>query len=301
MGAKIRFSSVSAHRRACYRLGEVPNKFAAKYSSSPILLLTCTVDVHKRNLAVTVLGWTAGMRSYVIDYWRFEARKTGRPYEGGKVWEGADEPEYDCGELTSPVWGRLRELLEEKIYKADDGKKYRITFTLIDAGYANSTVADFCGQYSAGVYPILGRDRPGKNQKIKEFSEFTTQAGKLGYLVVVDHYKDRLAPVLRREWVEEAGTQNNYHFNAPTDLGDKQLKELTAETRKEKTDDKGRVTYFWDRPKGRDNELWDNLGYGHAAVEILAWALCIQHFELETIDWPQFWEYLEKEKLYFTE
>lgn len=37
-----------------------------------------------------------------------------------------------------------------------------------------------------------------------------------------------------------------------------------------------------------------------AAVEILAWAVCIQHFELETIDWPQFWDYIEREQLYFT-
>jgi len=41
------------------------------------------------------------------------------------------------------------------------------------------------------------------------------------------------------------------------------------------------------------------LVYGHAAVEILAWKICIEHFELETIDWRQFWEYVEQEKLYF--
>ena len=37
------------------------------------------------------------------------------------------------------------------------------------------------------------------------------------------------------------------------------------------------------------------------AVEIIAWAICIQHFELKTIDWPRFWEYLEDEKLYYTD
>ena len=142
---------------------------------------------------------------------------------------------------------------------------------------------------------------PAKNQTIKEFAEFTTQAGTVGYRILVDHYKDRLAPVLRREWEEGAGEQKKYHFNAPIDISDKQLKELTVETRRERKDEKGNVSYFWYRPGNARNELWDLLCYGHAAVEILAWAICIQHFELETVDWPTFWDYLENEKLYYSD
>lgn len=283
MGSKIRFTSVSAHRRAVYRLGTIPNKYAEEHSGSPILFLTCTVDVHKKNLAVSVMGWTRDAKCYVIDYWRFEV-------------EGNED---DCSETTSPVWGRLRELIEEKEYKADDGKRYKIALTLVDAGYSNDTVTTFCSDYAGGVYPILGRDRPAKNQTIKEFAEFTTTAGTTGYRILVDHYKDRLAPVLRREWVPENGQQKKYHFNAPVDINDKQLKELTVESRREKKDDRGVTTYYWHRPGNAPNELWDLLGYGHAGVEILAWGICIQHFELETIDWPTFWDYLEESKLYF--
>lgn len=281
MGSKVRFTQVSAHRRTVYRLGEIPNKYAIEYSGSPVLFLTCQVDVHKTNLAVSVKGWCRGSKPYLIDYWRFECE--------------------DAEDLNDPVWGRLRELIEEKRYTADDGKLYPITITLVDAGYVNDTVTTFCADYASGVYPILGRDRPAKNQKISEFAEFTTQSGTIGYRILVDHYKDRLAPVLRREWAEEAGEQKAYHFNAPVDITDKQLKELTVETRRERRDEKGIVTYIWYRPGNAANELWDLLVYGNAAVEILAWRLCIQHFELDTIDWPQFWEYVEKEKLYFTE
>ncbi len=279
MGAKVRFTSVSAHRRAVYRLGQIPNEYAARWSGSRILFLTCQVDVHLRNLAVVVMGWTRDLRSYVIDYWRFER----------------DGESDDCGELTSPVWGRLQELIEEKVYEADDGQQYRIALTLVDAGYANATVTTFCSDYESGVYPILGRDRPGKNQAIKEFSEFTTQSGTIGYKIVVDHYKDRLAPVLRREWIEERGEQRIQHFNAPVDISDKQLKELTVESRREKVDDNGNTAYYWHRPGNAPNELWDLLGYGHAAVEIFAWSICIQHFELEKIDWPAFWDFAEAE------
>jgi phage terminase large subunit GpA-like protein len=284
-GSKIRFTSVSAHRRAVYRLGSIPNEYAKKFSGSVILFLTCQVDVHKNNLAVSVMGWCRDAKSYVIDYWRFEVEKD----------------EDDCSEISSPVWGRLRELIEETSYTADDGKNYKIAITLVDAGYANDTVTTFCSDYSSGVYPILGRDRAAKNQTIKEFGEFTTQSGTVGYRILVDHYKDRLAPVLRRDWEEDAGTQKPYHFNAPVDISDKQLTELTVESRKERKDEKGIVTYFWHRPGNARNELWDLLVYGHAAVEIMAWSICIQKFELDTVDWSRFWDYVENDNLYYTE
>ena len=283
-GSRVRFASVSAHRRTCYTLGHIPNEHAKKFAGSPILFLTCVVDVHKKNLAVAVIGWTRDARNYLIDYWRFEA-------------EGNED---DCSELTSPVWQRLREVIEEKEYVADDGRMYRPILTFVDAGYANDTVTRFCSDYTSGVYPILGRDRPGKNQVIREFSEFKTQLQTTGYKIVVDHYKDRLAPILRREWIEDAGDQSSLHFNAPVDTTDAQLKELTVEVRREKVDERGGVSYEWHRPGNARNELWDLMCYAHAAVDVLAWAICIQHFELENIDWDQFWKYLEDNELYYS-
>lgn len=285
LGTKVRFTQVSGHRRSVYRLGQIPNEYALKHSGSVVLFLTCQVDVHKSNLAVSVMGWTRDMRCYVVDYWRFEVK--------------GDED--DCSELTSPVWGRLQKLIEETEYVSDDGKKYRLIVTLIDAGYANDTVTTFCSVYASGVYPILGRDRPAKNANIKEFTKFETQAGTVGYKIVVDHYKDRLSSVLRRDWVEEAGEQPTYHFNAPVDITDKQLKELTVESRREKKDPQtGVTTYFWYRPGNAANELWDLLGYGHAAVEILAYRVCIEYFGLETISWSKFWDYIEDGELYYS-
>ncbi len=284
MGSKIGFVQVSGHRRSAYRLGEIPNKYATTNSGSKILMLTCQVDVHKRFLAVSVKGWTKNACCYLVDYWHFETT----------------DQDDECPELSSPVWGRLRELIEEKKYTADDGTEYGIAITLIDAGYATDTVVSFCSDYASGVYPILGRDRPAKHARIKEFDEFQTNAGVVGYKITVDHYKDRLAPVLRRDWMEDSGTQKPYHFNAPVDTTDKQLKELTKETRRKKTDDKGNDTYFWYRPGNARNELWDLLVYGSAAVEIIACAICIQQFELETVDWERFWEYIENENLFFT-
>lgn len=275
-GSKVRFSAVSAHRRNSYILGQVPNVYAAEWSGSPILFLTFTVDVHKRNLAATVLGWTRDSRCYLVDYWRFEVA----------------EGETECTELSSPAWGRLRKVIEEVEYVADDGKRYRIGYTGIDARYANDTVVKFCGEYASGVVFILGQDQATRYQKIQEFAKFTTQDGTIGYRVTVDYYKDRLAPVLRREWVQSQGRQDVYHFNAPMNLPDAVLKELTVESKREKKDERtGVVGYYWHRPGGVNNELWDLLVYGHALVDIWAHAICIEHFELKAIDWGQFWDY----------
>jgi phage terminase large subunit GpA-like protein len=167
----------------------------------------------------------------------------------------------------------------------------RVTMTLVDAGFANDTVCAFCAQYKTGVYPTLGRDRTAKQQSIKEFAEFKTQAGTTGYRVLVDYYKDRIAPVLRHEWIEDAGEQPIYHFNAPVNATKQQLEELTHETKELKTDDAGRESWIWKR-RGR-NELWDLLVYGHAAVEIFAWLVCVGHYELDGVDWERFWSHFD--------
>ncbi len=281
MGAKIRFTSVSAHRRPIYRLGQIPNDYAIQYAGSPVLFLSCQVDVHKSFLAVAVMGWCRDAKNFVIEYKRIEGD--------------------DFSDLGCAGWGELRKLIEETEFEADDGKVYKIALTFIDSGYANDTVVNFCADYATGVYPILGRDRPSKNQTIKEFAQFDTQSGTTGYRIIVDHYKDRLAPVLRREWVEEMGIQDPYHFNAPVDMTDAQLKELTVESRREQTDTNGTTTYRWHRPGNARNELWDLLCYGHALVEVFAWNICIKQFELDTIDWPTFWDYIEFENKFYVD
>jgi phage terminase large subunit GpA-like protein len=277
-GEKVRFESVSAHRRTAYKFGEIPNDYALTHSDSEILFLTCQVDVHKGNLAVAVMGWTRHMRCYVIDYWRYE--------------------DDDCTDVNSKVWRQLSKLIEEKTYTSANNKRYRLTITLIDSGYAADTVATFCGKYGTGVYPIKGVARPAKARTITEFGVFTMAQGVQGYRVVVDHYKDRMSTVLRRDWVEGEDVQSQYHFNAPVDMSDSQLKELTVEDRRKVTDAKGAVDYVWHRPGNARNELWDLLGYGYAAVEIFAHAICIQHYELEQVEWVQFWGWLEANPLY---
>ncbi len=279
-GDKVRFEKVSEHRRDEYAFGEVPNALATRVCGSPVLLLTCTVDVHKENLAVCVYGWCRDRRGFLIDYWRFEGNT-----------EQLDDP---------GTWVRLRELLEQKVYVADDGKKYRVQLTLIDARYRTDTVYSFCAEYSAGVYPIMGRDAPVKGAPTKEFSSFKTPLGRDGWIVTVDFYKDRWSRRLRNGW-DGQNIQPEGHFNAPRDATDAQLKELTVETKVEVKDkDTGETVGFtWHRPSGAANELWDLLVYQAAALDMMAAEVSLKELELDQINWPTFFHLAEHEKRYF--
>lgn len=272
-GTKLRFEVVSAHRRHAYRYGEVPNRWLLEACGSPVLIATCAVDVHIDNLAVAVIGWCRGRRAVLLNYWRFEGDT-----------ERIDNPK---------TWGRLREVIEAQEYVADNGTRYRVQLTLVDCGYLTDTVYRFCERYESGVFPVRGRESPPRNAPIKEFWKYTTEGGMLAWAASVDMYKDRWSAALRRSWDGQSQQPEGY-FNAPIDATDEQLKELTVETRREKIDKSTnrRLGFEWHRPSGANNELWDLLIYNNVALDIIAYDVCLQQMQLESIDWDVFWSAL---------
>lgn len=279
-GDRVTFRAVSGHRRSFYTKGQIPNEKITQYCESPVLFLTMTVDVHQHHLNVAIWGWTPGadhgFNPWLIDYYQLLD----------------DDSDNDFRSIDADGWGDLADVIDTETWISDDGKEYRLAMTLVDAawGEATATVIEFCQQWETGVYPFMGRDRPVKATDIEPFRESRTKSGAFYFKIVVDHYKDRIAPALRRRWRPEQGIQRPYIFNAPTDTTDDEIKELTREYKREKTTN-GVKGYEWHRPHGAKNELWDLLVYGHASVEILAWWVCVKHYQLEGVDWSQFWEY----------
>lgn len=278
IGDRVKFVQVSPHRRPEYRFGTVPNAFAAEHCGSEILLLTCAVDVHKESLKVAVFGWTRGRRAFLVYYETFEGST-----------ENGDEPE---------TWGRLATLIAEGLFHSDDDRKhYPIILTLIDSGYAADTVYRFC-HGRAGCYPLKGRDENPSGASAREFAPFDTTSGVQGFLVTVNFYKDRWSAALKQQW-DGQSRQLPGHFNAPSDTTDAQLEELTKETKRAKINPQTgkRTGWVWHRPSGSKNELWDLLVYNSAALDILAWLVCRQHFEQEQINWSWFFDALEQQLL----
>jgi phage terminase large subunit GpA-like protein len=277
-GDRVRYDAVSAHKRSEFHFGQVPNKFAERYCGSKVLVLTCTVDVQKADLAVAVVGWCRDGRAILVDYWRFE---------------GNSEQLDDKG-----TWVRLRELLWKKVYVADDGTKYRIKITLVDSGYLPDQVYRFCESFPGGVFPSKGKEAP-QAAGYKPLSEFKTNSDMVGFLIIVDYYKDRWSAQLKREWDPSAGLQPAGHFNAPLDVTEEQLRELTVETKRPRaTTATGRDNgYAWHRPAGVPNELWDLLVYASAALELLAMNFS-QQARCEFTNWPLFYKTCAEKKLF---
>ena len=280
-GRRIKFEQVSSHRRTEYRLGEIPNLFVKQACGAEIQILTCAVDVQDANLKVAVFGWARGMRAFVIDYLTLE---------------GNTELLDDAN-----TWGRLRAFLANTEYTADDGKRYRLAITLIDSGDGDKTdlVYRFCAEFQNGVFPLKGMQVPKGAAAARHFTEFRTSFKRVGIGIMVDLFKDRWNTALGRYWDPGSGIQPEVFFNAPSNLPDAALKELTVERKVEKIDARTgeRIGTEWKRTPGVANELWDLLVYNNAALEVIAWKLT-ERAKRTDLGWDWFWTVVETRKLF---
>lgn len=273
-GQRVAASDVHSHRRPEYALGMVPNTLCVAATGYEIGFVCIVVDVHEDRLFVGIWGWSRGQRIWLIDY---------------VVIPGSTE--Y----TDEGAWLGLIEIMEKGSWSDSHGREYKASMCLIDAqGKRRDQVYMFCGMFSPNpVYPIHGRDEPIDGSKAS-FAKFERN-GQTGFHVVVDHYKDRWNFSLRRFW-DKQKTQPEWHFNAPANLSDDALKELTAERKvpkKMKAGQSHRKNYEWYRPSGAHNELWDLLVYATAALEITAWDVCVNVLKLASVDWETFWNQVD--------
>lgn len=281
-GNKVDFVSATKLRRFEYKMGEINNSYISKVTGSSILMVICTVDVQKRFLSVATFGITRDFRVFLIEYFRFNA---------------VHENDY-CNIAESSCWTALSDFIDNKQYLSDDDIYYKITMTLVDSGYKQDVVANFCSQYSSNVYPIKGVDSIMDKNKIVEFRKFVTQIGVEGYTINTNYYKERLSTALLYDWKDDT-LQPRFHFSVPLDTLDNSLKELTVESRRKRENLlTGSYSWYWYRPSGVENELWDLLVYCHAAVEIIAWKICVEQHDLPAVDWDNFWDYLEDSEVF---
>ncbi|MCK5603529.1 phage terminase large subunit family protein, partial [Candidatus Pacearchaeota archaeon] len=279
-GEALKLERVVMHRRAAYHVGEIPNQLAEIETGGKVQLLTCAVDVHKRHLDVQVIGWCRGGRFYSIEWLKLEC-----------------EEGEECDDLQATPWRRLRKLIEDQVYRSDDGRLYRIQLTLIDSQYYTDIVHRFCEEYSVGVFPIRGTELAPKGKSVKEFSEFESKFNTRGYNITTTLYKDRLAAALKREWSGQ-GLQPDWHPNFPQEYPEQFFKELTIETKRERIDKRTgrRLGFEW---VGRGAHAWDTTVYNSAAHDIVALDVCVRHLKLDYIDREAFWHLCEERALFW--
>lgn len=259
---------LSKHRRKEYRLGELPNTLAIQSCDSEILLVTMAVDVHKDNLRIATYGWTEKHRAFLLDYMRLDG---------------------DCMDLNSQPWQDLKSMVYNKRYIDNYGRKYPISLTLIDSGYAQHVVLEFCAA-TDGTIPIKGIHNAQRGATFSEFKVSETKMGIQAFNINVNLYKDRWYSSLKKPWIESE-SQHEYCYNVPVDLSNDILKELTAESRDPDIDPvtKNLRGFKWIR-KG-ENEMFDLIVYNNAALDIMAWDICVNQGGRDDVSWEEFWDF----------
>ena len=284
-GKKLDIATVSKHRRAEYRLGEVPNEYMREVAEGPAGLLITTVDVQGASLHVSVWAFTRGQRRFLIDY---------EEYQGDPA---------DLGDVTT--WRRLKDFIKTKVYVADDGRRYPLRITLIDSGNQPSVVTSFSEEFNFGadgfvVMPIKGASGESVDKWVQPFRPTRMKTGQVCMTIAVSQYKDRLSSTLEQEW-SGVGVMPENHFSAPAQISDAKLRELTVEKRVLRVDKAtGRKLGFkWICPSGARNELWDLSVYAWAGLHMVCSNLCIDQMGLPAQNFDVFWDYCENHAAYW--
>lgn len=281
LGESPKFERVIQHRRQIYESNEIPNKRIFKETGSVGLLVTAAFDVHKNWIGVEIKLWTPGARSYSLD-WR--------------ILEGATD------DLQSAAWEAVRQIIETEVWIADDGKRYNVVISLIDASYRTDSVYQFASEYSANVYAIMGRETSPKNAQNDLFSSYQKK-GLIAYNLNVTRYKDRLAANLRKDW-NHGELQPFGYNNFPHDYGDDFFRQYEAEEKKQKKYKTGTkaLRFVWaKRDENLPNHAWDCAVYGLAAVDIVCYGINLTHLGQDRIDYAAFWDYIAENKIFYSE
>ncbi|MCP4582376.1 MAG: hypothetical protein GY839_12245, partial [candidate division Zixibacteria bacterium] len=255
------------------------NAIILQETGSVGLMVTAAFDIHKSWIAVEIKLWTAGGRSYSLDWRRLEG---------------------ETDNLQSESWNAVRNIIENENWKADDGKIYNVVISLIDASYRTDDVYNFVSEYTDNVFAIMGRETPAKTAKMPQFSDYQNKKyGITAYNVNSTIYKDRLAANLRRDW-NTGELQPIGYCNFPSEYGDDFFRQYEAEEKKEKKyTSKSKTRFVWSQKPNSENHAWDCGYYNLVAVDMVCYEINKYYLETERIDHKAFWAYIAESKLFY--
>jgi phage terminase large subunit GpA-like protein len=276
---KLTYAKVAKHCRD-YTPGTVPHDHVKQMCGDPRpMSLTCAVDVQDKFLSVAVYAWGRHRVGFLVEYVTFHGSTS------------------DIDAPDSP-WRDLLKMLREKKYSDGNGRDYTISFTVIDSGHNPKVAYAFCQAIGGSmVCPIKG----ASSRVTGAATEFTkmknaSQIGTEGWNINVDMYKSRISQLLLGPACDGTHLAPVESVSFPLEIPDAALKELTGEELIEETNKHGHKSWVWKR-KATRNELWDLTVYNSAARDILAYRLCRESLEQETVQWDLFWNLIEKGKI----
>jgi phage terminase large subunit GpA-like protein len=279
-GTRVTLETVRNFRNPGYVSGTIPNKLALHQCDSIIHILVMSIDVHDSHLDYQIVGFCKNLISYSIEYGKMEG---------------------DCSNAGRGVWLHMKHIIQNKRWVDESGRAYPVSMVLIDSRHNSDVVYSFCNQDGMIAIPIAGKQKPVKNSLVKEFSEFPTKSGSIGFHITVDIYKDRCASALKNtDRTAMSIDQLPGQFNFPSDYPERFFKELTAE-RKVAVKDRstGQILgYKWEPIGTRENHAWDLTVYCQAAIDMMALNVSMLVFKLKYLDWDKFWAHVEANPVY---
>lgn len=236
--------------------------------------LTAFVDVSQDVLWYVVCAWEPNFTGYVIDYGTW-------PEQGRRYFTSRDiRPTLKNKSPQSAIEGAIRNGLDKLVdsllsrdWKRDDGADMQITRCLIDQGWKDDVVCDFCRQshHRAVLMPAKGfyisplmrpfaEYRKEKGGMVGNHWRIPTALGKFGIPFVLtdaNYWKSFVAARFKTS-LGDAGCLSLFQASAARHR--MFAEQVTAEWR-ERVEAKGsgRVVDVWQNPPGRDNHFWDCL------------------------------------------
>ena len=170
----------------------VPNKIAIADQNGPILVLTCSVDVNKKDswLGVKIIGHCLAGQTYII--------------AKGRIHGSLDK--------DGNAWQALEYIIDSKIL-SDDEVEYEIAITGIDCGYRRDEVFHFTNSHPFSV-PVRGREKLSGSKKHHK----TIMDGTKVFYIDTRYYKIQLFEYLNLQWSGRPQLQPNNFPNYPDDV-----------------------------------------------------------------------------------
>ena len=214
-----------------------------------VVFITAGVDVQADRLEISIIGWSEGKRTQLIDY---------------RVLPGNTD--------NDEVWNDLEKIVNEKWIREDD-MMMELRMMAVDSGYNTSKVYDFVKKFSISkVIAVKGKEKVNSYFTPPKQIEYSKNGKKIGkvkvFIVGVDLIKSEIYGFLKQQINKETGEVPVGYCHLLPLNNTNYFRGLTAEEFTKVINKKGFTEYVWVKKYER-NEPLDTWVYARAAAAVI--------------------------------
>ncbi len=225
------------------------NAYKPNIPFKEIVFITAGVDVQADRLEVSIIGWSEGKRTQLIDY---------------RVLPGNTD--------NDEVWLELEKIVNEKWIREDD-MMMELRMMAVDSGYNTTNVYDFVKKFSiTKVIAVKGKEKVNSYFMPPKQIEYSKNGKKIGkvkvFILGVDIIKSELYGFLKKQINIDTGEVPLGYCHLLPINNSNYFRGLTAEEYTKVINKKGFTEYVWVKKYER-NEPLDTWVYARAAAAVI--------------------------------